>query len=153
MNSEAKQMEQRELLEQFMEAIQMLNRYLRRNESVEQGDRVITRVQWLILRHVNRYGERTIGELADRLDVRSSTMSQMIDRLELAGLVYRVQDERDARARLVRLTDEGRRVIEHLRNVRMELLSQLFQQLSEDEQQTLTHLMTKLFQQLPQRSE
>lgn len=146
-------MEQRELLEQFTEYFQMINRYLRRNESVKQGNRVITRVQWLILRHVYKHGESTIGQLADQLDVRSSTMSQMIDRLELAGLVYRVQDERDARARLVRLTDEGRRVIEHLRNVRKELLSELFQQLTEDEQQTLTHLMKKLLQHLPQRGE
>lgn len=142
-------MHQRNELERFLECLQTINRFLRRNECVQIEDRVITRVQWLILWNLWRHGERTIGQLANQLDVRSSTMSQMIDRLELAKLVYRFADSNDARSRIVRLTEDGKKVIEQLKNQRMELLSGPFQQLTPEEQSTLLDLMNKFVQHLP----
>ncbi|MDA4895793.1 MarR family transcriptional regulator [Streptomyces sp. MS2A] len=53
-------------------------------------------------------GPRRAGELATVLRLTRPTMTKQVDRLERAGLVERIADLDDARARVVRLTDEGR---------------------------------------------
>ncbi|AIE60331.1 MarR family winged helix-turn-helix transcriptional regulator [Bacillus methanolicus] len=141
----------RDSLELFSQSLQAVYRYLRRNG--DTGSDGITRVQWLILWDLWRHQERTIGELAEKLDVRPSTMSQMIDRLQLAGLVHRYQDINDARARIVRLTDSGKERIQRLKDTRTQLLAEPFQQLDEDEQATLVELMEKLASFLPKRGD
>src|SRR3954447_5102584 len=52
------------------------------------------------------------GKLLRATLVTSGTMTNRIDRLELAGLVRREPDSRDKRGVLVRLTDDGRRRID-----------------------------------------
>jgi DNA-binding MarR family transcriptional regulator len=141
----------RDSLELFSQSLQAVHRYLRRNG--DTGRDGITRVQWLILWDLWRHEKRTIGELAEKLDVRPSTMSQMIDRLELAGLVYRCQDVHDARTRIVQLTDSGKERIQRLKDMRTQLLAEPFQQLDEDEQATLVELMAKLASFLPKRGD
>ncbi len=89
-----------------------------------------------------------IGELADLALVRKQTMAQAVDELERAGYVERRPDPSDRRAKLVFLTEKGKRVspvsraaakrvedrwakligraeIEHLRSALRELFEQL----------------------------
>ncbi|NUW30767.1 MarR family transcriptional regulator [Nonomuraea sp. SMC257] len=67
--------------------------------------------------------ERAPGELAAYTMVTTGAMTKRIDRLEHGGLVTRRPSERDGRARVVALTDAGRKLIdeafaEHTRNER-----------------------------------
>ncbi len=140
-------------LEQLSECLQTIQRFLRRNVEVKTAKQVITRVQWLILWNLFRYEERTIGQLAQSLDVRSSTMSQMIDRLELAKLVIRSADLNDARSRVVSLTEDGKEIIQKLKNLRLDLLLEPFSQLEPQEQTALVQLLTKLTKKLRKRSD
>ncbi|MGZ4111798.1 MAG: MarR family winged helix-turn-helix transcriptional regulator [Tumebacillaceae bacterium] len=144
-------MKNRELIEQFFVSIQSINRYMRAGQ-FDQENQPLTRVQWMILRHVFRREERTIGQLAEHLNVRSSTMSQMIDRLEKAELVYRATDTNDARARVVRLTPEGLKAIQEIETNWLETLAEPFDHLSTEEHQTLVKIMKKLTYHLPKRS-
>lgn len=131
-------------LEQFVDSFQAIGRFMKRNQWSNQDATEITKTQWLILRFLWKNGGSTIGQLAERLEVRSSSMSQMIDRLELAGMVYREPDKYDARTRIVNLTEAGRETITRMKNAQVELLSGPFNELTLEEQVTLVEIMKKM---------
>ncbi|MFD5713642.1 MarR family winged helix-turn-helix transcriptional regulator [Streptomyces pharetrae] len=55
------------------------------------------------------------GELAQRLGVEASHVTRTVPQLEKAGYVSRVPDPDDRRAQRIRLTEEGRRAIDRIR--------------------------------------
>jgi MarR family transcriptional regulator, transcriptional regulator for hemolysin len=57
-------------------------------------------------------GELTQGELAARCDLDKTTMVVTVDELERAGLAERRPSRADRRARIVAVTEAGRRVVE-----------------------------------------
>jgi DNA-binding MarR family transcriptional regulator len=145
-------MDNKELLHSFVMNIQSINRYLR-SMAYNQPDNPVTRVQWMLLRHLQRNGSCTIGELAQHLDVRSSTMSQMVDRLEKNGIVYRASIQKDARIKTVCLSDKGRKIIQEREMLWIDSLAEPFQNFSPAEKETLLHLMDKLVAHIPRKNE
>jgi DNA-binding MarR family transcriptional regulator len=75
----------------------------------------ITYPQYLVLSAVAEQQEMTIGAIADRLSLESSTVTPPVKRLEQAGLVERQRSKADERQVLVRLTDAGRALIQESR--------------------------------------
>ena len=53
--------------------------------------------------------QSTVTELADRLQLAQSTVTELVRRAEEAGLVERAQSAADARVAHLRVTDEGER--------------------------------------------
>jgi DNA-binding MarR family transcriptional regulator len=53
-----------------------------------------------------------MAELAEAAQLSKQTVGSIVDQLERAGYVRREQDPRDARGRLVKITDKGREMIE-----------------------------------------
>lgn len=137
-------------MEQFVAHLQKVNRHLR-SAVFDGGQQPVTRVQWLLMRHLKRSGGSTIGQLADRLDVRASTMSQMLDRLEKQEYLVRLQDPADARVKLIRLTAEGERVIQQTEKHWLDSLAEPFSKLEPEERQQLAHLMQRLADQIQGR--
>jgi len=135
----------------FLASLQALNRHLR--SSAFDAGRALTKVQWLLLRQLHRQGSASIGQLAAHLDVRASTMSQMLDRLERSGYITREPDPADARAKLVRLTETGRRTVGKTEEVWRNALTEPFERLDAEERETLARLMRKLSEQLPGRGD
>jgi len=75
------------------------------------------------LRRAGAPYERPAGELADHTLVTTGGLTKRVDRLEARGLVARRAEASDARKRLVRLTPDGRELIDraiaaHLLNER-----------------------------------
>ncbi|WP_166351630.1 MarR family winged helix-turn-helix transcriptional regulator [Phytoactinopolyspora limicola] len=62
-------------------------------------------------------GDVRAGDLAYLFGLDKSTVSRQVARLESLGLVERVVDPKDKRARMIRITDEGRRRVLRLRTV------------------------------------
>lgn len=60
-----------------------------------------------ILYELKWHKELTQRQLAEHTHVTAATISGTLKRMERAGLVYRTDDEKDARISIVRLTDEG----------------------------------------------
>lgn len=56
----------------------------------------------------------TVGELAERLQLRHHSTVELIDRLVKRGLVERHRDEEDQRRVLVNLTSQGEEILHHL---------------------------------------
>ncbi|MFB9948116.1 MarR family winged helix-turn-helix transcriptional regulator [Rhizobium puerariae] len=72
----------------------------------------ITYPQYLVLSTLAENDGITIGAIADRLSLESSTITPPVKRLEQAGLVERRRSKEDERQVHVRLTDAGRVLIE-----------------------------------------
>lgn len=70
----------------------------------------ITYPQFLVLQAIREQDGRTIGQIAERLSLESSTITPLVKRLEAGGLVRRVRDAKDERQVRVTLTDAGRAV-------------------------------------------
>ena len=86
----------------------------------------------------------TQQELVGATDIDPSTMVQVIDELEAAGLAERHVHEHDRRKRAIHLTPAGRRLLERARGVVDELAGELFAPLSPQERRTLNGLLRKL---------
>ena len=82
-------------------------------------------------------GATTLGRLARAEQVSPPTMSKLVDALEREGLVTRGTDARDGRAVVVAATEEGERILVEGRRRRIDELAGLFQELSQDELETL----------------
>src|SRR5262249_7259901 len=61
-----------------------------------------------VLQHLAASGPLTIGELVLHLNLSKAATTELVDRLEVRGLVDRMHDERDRRRVFIWLTDEGR---------------------------------------------
>lgn len=72
----------------------------------------ITYPQFLVLSVLGERDGMTIGAIAGRLALESSTVTPPVKRLEQAGLVTRRRSQQDERQVQVRLTDAGRAVLD-----------------------------------------
>ena len=86
---------------------------------------------------LERGGPRRLTALASREGVTQPAMTQLVARLQDAGLVDRVPDAADGRVVYVRITAEGRAMLARRRAVRVERVAALLARLSPDEQAAL----------------
>ena len=82
------------------------------------------------LADVERLGPQRLTLLAAREGVTQPAMTQLISRLEEAGLVRREPSEEDGRVVLVAITEEGRATLARRRAARKERLANIIAQLS-----------------------
>ena len=68
------------------------------------------RYEALVLLHFSRRGSLPLGKIGERLQVHRTSVTNLIDGLEKAGLVRRRPHESDRRATLAEVTDRGREV-------------------------------------------
>ncbi len=110
----------------------------------------ISRPQWavLIVLHRSEEGGGSSGmrlrDLGERLFIQPPSVTGVVDRLEREGLVARSKEEDDLRVRRVRLTDEGRAVIERVLAVHAGEVEALMSGLTDRQQATLAELLDQL---------
>jgi DNA-binding MarR family transcriptional regulator len=86
---------------------------------------------------LERSGPCRLTDLAAREGVTQPAMTQLISRLQAAGLVGRAPDPHDGRVVLVHITDEGRTSLAHRRSGRAERLAGVLARLSSEEREAL----------------
>src|SRR5664279_1153962 len=86
-------------------------------QRVAGADLPVTRRAVGVLQHLSASGPLTVGEQAEHLGLRRNSVSELLQRLEVKGLVARIRDERDERRVLVWLTDSGRDVVSRIGQV------------------------------------
>jgi DNA-binding MarR family transcriptional regulator len=69
-----------------------------------------SRYEALVLLTFSQRGSLPLSKIGERLQVHATSVTNVIDRLEAAGLVRREPNPRDGRGTLAVITDEGRRV-------------------------------------------
>lgn len=87
-----------------------------------------------------------IGELGRNALVKSSTMTDMIDRLEKDGIAERTRDEDDRRVVKVRLTDRGKEIKKQFVFKMRKGVEEAFSKLSEEEKKSLLEHLKAAYQ-------
>ncbi len=100
--------------------------------------------QELLLSILAKRGSATQVQLARILGVEPPTIAKMVGRLEAAGFAERTPDPRDARAKLVSLTDQGVDAAAHVSTVWTELSALTHAGLTPDEAEQLTRLLARV---------
>jgi len=80
---------------------------------------------------LERHGELPMSRIADVLDISLSNATGLIDRMEERGLVERARVPDDRRVVLVRVTDDGRRVLADLEVFRDEVVARILGRLDD----------------------
>ncbi|MGZ4384953.1 MAG: MarR family winged helix-turn-helix transcriptional regulator [Gaiellaceae bacterium] len=90
--------------------------------------------------------EPRIGDLASRLGLDESTVTRLVDRLELLGLAARRPSQSDRRATVVVLTDDGQEALATLQTQRRRLFAEMLEALDADERREFLRLTAKVAQ-------
>ena len=72
----------------------------------------LTPGQFEVLNRLYFVGDQTVSQLAAAFDVSAPSMSQMITRLRLEGVIETTRKSNDARAKLVGITQDGKSILE-----------------------------------------
>jgi DNA-binding MarR family transcriptional regulator len=85
-----------------------------------------------------------LSDLAAAVELDASTVSRQIKQLEDKGIVERTADPEDGRASLIRMTSEGRDVIQAAFRRRFERLKVVLEPWSQHDRDLLQDLLTRL---------
>ena len=97
-----------------------------------------------VLFELNRHDGLTHNDLAEMLVVTPATISNLIQRMEVAGFVQRRRDAQDERISRVYLTDAGRSILAEALALAEEMDTTAFAGLSSEEQTTLANLLQRV---------
>ena len=112
------------------------NKTLFQSGKVVNSDLTPSQIKSLFAFRVNDE-EYPIGELGRNAQVKSSTMTDMIDRLEKEKIAERIRDDGDRRVVKVRLTDKGKKIKKEFTKKTRKGVETAFSKLSENEIRTL----------------
>ncbi len=87
-----------------------------------------------------------IGELGRNARVKSSTITDMIDRLERDGITERLRENGDRRVIKVRLTAKGKKIRREFTRKRRKEFEALFAKLNDKEKKALLHHLEEAYQ-------
>lgn len=99
----------------------------------------LTVPQFGLLHMIAQEKQARVIHLADKMEVKSSAVTVMLDRLELLELIARVPDENDRRAVIVTITDKGQGFLEEAQHRSMLLLEEHLSILEPEELENFAH--------------
>lgn len=86
----------------------------------------------------------TQRELCEELDIRPSSVGELVRKLEANGLVMRQNNADDRRVMNVYLTESGREFVDKTSSVQSEIRANLFKEISEEEKDTFARVLQKM---------
>lgn len=101
----------------------------------------VTLPQFRMLVVLAGHGETKLVAMAELLSVNSSTAMRMADRLVTAGLIVREVNPRNRRESLMRLTDEGHRIVDQVMARRREEIGAIVARMSAEQRRALISAM------------
>ncbi|MDQ7792838.1 MAG: MarR family transcriptional regulator [bacterium] len=104
----------------------------------------VTPLQYHALLLLSRAGQLTMGDLCDRMLLASSTVTDLVDRMEKGGYVARERCHEDRRVVRLQLTDRGRRVVDEMLRTRLAKLDSLLESMSPGDQERLLDSLRQL---------
>ena len=106
----------------------------------------LTYLQYVVMMVLWQSDGVSVKELGQRLHLDSGTLTPLLKRLEVKGLLQRKRGDHDERVRTLHLTEQGHALYAQAESVPAAMFCKL--QLAPDEMQTLKHLCEKLLTQL-----
>lgn len=112
----------------------------------------MTPAQTHVLLYLHENGATTQTTLAEQMRVKAPTANGILDRMEEKGLLVRTVDGRDARRRLIRLTEKGEGLVEELRGQFILAESAILQGFDQAEQCQLKSFLQRIIKNLEVRA-
>lgn len=120
-------------------------RRIHRSSAAELAPHGLTHAQGRTLRIIaGADGPVRMADIAARLEVVPRSATSMVDALCAAGLVERCADATDRRSVLVRLTGDGRSLLQRMHRARHRSAEEVFAPLSDEERRQLSGLLSRL---------
>ncbi|MET9049489.1 MarR family transcriptional regulator [Streptomyces sp. NPDC004362] len=133
--------------EDLMIAVEQLVRYVRSSATTAS----LSIAAASALGRLSREGPYRLTELARAERVSQPNMTQLVTRMERAGLVRRVADSSDGRGVLVQATETGLEVFRQRRTEHAEALRELVEELTRPEQRAVKAALPALARAIQQR--
>jgi DNA-binding MarR family transcriptional regulator len=135
-------MDKAELIKEIIKLQKKIDRARRQYELDVWMNLPITIGQLKSLFFISNQGSTNLGKLAAALRVTSTNTTGIIDRLVKQGLVSRTEDAQDRRMLLLRVTEEGERLVTQLREKRRDYRVQVMTRMNIEELTTLAQGLT-----------
>lgn len=104
----------------------------------------LSRTQAMILEILATEGAQQPTRLAETLSITSGGMTGVSDKLVKAGLALRKRDDCDRRVVYLEITDEGKGVLEQIRQQRNHVTQEMMGKLTDEDLQDLIRIYGKL---------
>lgn len=127
----------------IMDLVSRLSRLSKRRPAESHK---LSRGPFSVLKVLEKAGEMNLSELAEELDIRASSLSETLARMEHHNLIVREKDEGDSRVVRISASEKG---LEHLKQhaeVFSELEKEIGEVLSEEEIQKFKETCSKLIE-------
>ena len=105
-----------------------------------------------LLRIVAAHSGASSRELADMMDIRPSSLTEMLNKLEDNGLVVRTRDEKDMRVVRVSISEPGAEELKRHKEAKRQYIDILAEGLDEEEQKVFCELCDRLAERAEKRS-
>jgi len=106
----------------------------------------ITPVQYAALLAINVMPNSDQVQIANYISYDKVTIGGVIERLQRKGLISRAINERDKRARILNITNDGIHMISQVDEVIERIQQDILKMLNEEEQKTFMRLLRKITQ-------
>lgn len=117
---------------------------LRHCIDTELAEYNLTASQYEIMAHLGDCQCLEHRELLDELDVASPTLTKLVNHLEDAGHIHREVSDKDARVKLIGLTDQGQLIYDAIQAKFPNFIDKLLQDFSPAERLLLAELLDRL---------
>ena len=101
----------------------------------------LSMAQFSILMQLHHKGPCGMSEISERFDVTPAAASQLVDKLVQSGYLERDEDPSDRRAKLLKLSPNGVKLVEQGMNERHRWMDDLAKHLSAEEQKKISEAL------------
>lgn len=97
--------------------------------------------QFSILMQLHHKGPCGMSDISERFDVTPAAASQLVDKLVQSGYLERAEDPSDRRAKLLKLSHNGAKLVEQGMNERHRWMDELAKNFSAEEQKKISEAL------------
>lgn len=113
-------------------------------EELIRLDLTISKTELLTMLVVDRYGEVIMSEIANHLNAPLSTTTGLVNRLVKNGYLQRERSEEDRRIVVIRLTEDGKKLVAEFKRAIASNLERVNKILTDEEQETVIRIAMKV---------
>ncbi len=135
-------------VDQILETIEKIHRLLGHKKTLSQQVGSVTLLQLSALMFVQQHPQCPVQMLGKHLELSSSAVAQLTERLVDAGMLERKTDTQDRRSTLLSLSKKGKTVSEHMAKKREAYFKNIFAYLPEKDVAELMRIFTTLLARL-----
>ncbi|NEN86154.1 MarR family winged helix-turn-helix transcriptional regulator [Paenibacillus elgii] len=107
-------------------------------------DETITDKQFIVLGMVHEHGRLNTGEIADKMEITPSAVSQFLGKLEKAGYIKRSINPSNRREIIVELDQRGTEYMARNEQIERSIIERYYSKLGMDDILTLRNIVLKL---------